>query len=215
MPEPMPHRRSSTHDSNNPGPSTVAGTVSLENIPDAELARRIAAGDDAAFDRFYGENVGRVHAVCLRMSGDATRARSLTQESFVRAWQRIGSFRGESRLSSWLHRLTVNVVLESERSRRRWHGLLAAPEQGTDRATREADPGLRVDLERAIARLPEGCRAAFVLHDVEGFEHNEVAKLLGVSEGTSKSQVHKARMKLRAMLSGEPSRPRGQIAGKR
>ena len=92
--------------------------MSLDPLSDAELARRIAAGDDAAFDRLYGENVGRVHAVCLRMSGDATRARSLTQEAFVRAWQRIGSFRGESRLSSWLHRLTVNVVLESERSRR-------------------------------------------------------------------------------------------------
>jgi len=196
----MPHRRSSTHDSNNPGPSTVAGTVSLENIPDAELARRIAAGDDAAFDRFYGENVGRVHAVCLRMSGDATRARSLTQESFVRAWQRIGSFRGESRLSSWLHRLTVNVVLESERSRRRWHGLLAAPEQGTDRATREADPGLRVDLERAIARLPAGARRMLVLRDVEGHSYEEVAELMGVALGTVKSQISRARRLVRDML---------------
>ena len=174
--------------------------MSLDPLSDAELARRIAAGDDTAFDRLYGENVGRVHAVCLRMSGDATRARSLTQEAFVRAWQRIGSFRGESRLSSWLHRLTVNVVLESERSRRRWHGLLAAPQEGAGRAGRDGDPGLRVDLERAIARLPAGARRMLVLRDIEGHSYEQVAGLTGVALGTVKSQISRARRLVREML---------------
>jgi RNA polymerase sigma-70 factor (ECF subfamily) len=173
---------------------------SLETIPDAELARRITAGDDSAFDRLYGENVGRVYAVCLRMAGDAARARSLTQEAFVRAWERMGSFRGESKLSSWLHRITVNVVLESERSRRRWHGLLAAPEQGADSAARGGDPGLRVDLERAIARLPTGARRMLVLRDVEGHSYEEVAELTGVALGTVKSQISRARRLVRDML---------------
>jgi RNA polymerase sigma factor (sigma-70 family) len=174
---------------------------SLEPNPDAELARRIAAGDEAAFDRLYGENVGRVYAVCLRMAGDAVRARSLTQEAFVRAWQRMGSFRGDSRLSSWLHRIAVNVVLESERSRRRWHGLLLEPEQGSARAmTGASDPVLRVDLERAIARLPDGARRMLVLRDVEGHSYEEVAELTGVSLGTVKSQISRARRLMREML---------------
>lgn len=174
--------------------------MSPESSSDADLARRIAAGDDAAFDRLYGENVGRVHAVCLRMVGDGARARALTQEAFVRAWERIGTFRGESRLSSWLHRLAVNVVLESERSRRRWHGLLVVPEQGADRAARASDPGLRLDLERAIARLPAGARRMLVLRDVEGHSYEEVAELTGVALGTVKSQISRARRLVRDML---------------
>lgn len=167
---------------------------------DVDLARRIAAGDEAAFDRLYGENVARVHAVCLRMAGDGARARSLTQEAFVRAWQRIGSFRGDSRLSSWLHRIAVNVVLESERSRKRWHGLLVAPELGTTRASAGDDPALRVDLERAIARLPTGARRMLVLRDIEGHSYEEVADLTGVTLGTVKSQISRARRLVREML---------------
>lgn len=172
----------------------------LADLADLALARRIAAGDEAAFDRLYGENVGRVHAVCLRMAGDGARARSLTQESFVRAWQRIGSFRGDSRLSSWLHRIAVNVVLESERSRKRWHGLLLAPETGASRAATGDDPGLRVDLERAIARLPAGARRMLVLRDIEGHSYEEVAELTGVALGTVKSQISRARRLVREML---------------
>ena len=187
--------------SNKPeGPTVTAPVSSLEPTPDAELARRIAAGDEAAFDRLYGDNAGRVYAVCLRMAGDATRARSLTQEAFVRAWQRIGSFRGDARLSSWLHRIAVNVVLESERSRRRWHGLLVDPDLGVGRSTPGADPGLRVDLERAIARLPAGARRMLVLRDVEGHSYEEVAELTGVALGTVKSQISRARRLMREML---------------
>ena len=173
---------------------------SSETISDADLAQRIAAGDEAAFDRLYGDNVDRVYAVCLRMAGDAARARALTQESFVRAWQRIGSFRGESRLSSWLHRLTVNVVLESGRTRQRWHRLLVSSSDEVDRPGVSSDPGLRLDLERAIAALPAGARRMLVLRDVEGHSYEEVAELTGVSLGTVKSQISRARRLVREAL---------------
>ncbi len=190
-----------TGDSNKPRSQTVARIVSSsETTTDAELARRIAAGDEAAFDRLYGDNVERVYAVCLRMAGDSARARALTQESFVRAWQRIGSFRGESRLSSWLHRLTVNVVLESGRTRQRWHRLLAPSAEGVDRPAAASDPGLRVDLERAIAALPAGARRMLVLRDVEGHSYEEVAELTGVGLGTVKSQISRARRLVREAL---------------
>ena len=174
---------------------------SAEASTDTELARRIAAGDDAAFDRLYGENVERVYAVCLRMAGDATRARTLTQDAFVRAWERIGSFRGDSRLSSWLHRIAVNVVLESGRTRKRWHGLLV--ERTDDSLTRPAttgDPGLRLDLERAIAQLPPGAREMLVLRDIEGHSYEEVAQLTGAALGTVKSQISRARRLVREAL---------------
>jgi len=168
---------------------------------DADVARRIAAGDEAAFDRLYGENVERVYAVCLRMAGDAAQARALTQESFVRAWQRMGSFRGDSRLSSWLHRIAVNVVLESGRTRRRWHRLLvAADDRALARPARASDPGLRLDLERAIAALPAGARQMLVLRDVEGHSYEEVAELTGAALGTVKSQISRARRLVRQAL---------------
>ncbi|HEX6587578.1 MAG TPA: sigma-70 family RNA polymerase sigma factor [Longimicrobiales bacterium] len=169
-------------------------------LADIALARSIAGGDEAAFDRLYGEHVARVHAVCLRMAGDGARARSLTQEAFVRAWQRIGSFRGDSRLSTWLHRIAVNVVIEDARSRKRWRERLVAPEHGTGRAAVGDDPALRVDLERAIARLPPGARRMLVLRDVEGHSYDEVAELTGVSIGTVKSQISRARRLVRDML---------------
>ena len=145
------------------------------------------------------------------MAGSTHDAEDLLQDVFLHAHRKLGSFRGDSSLGTWLYRLAVNHCLDVLRGRQ------AKMTRVTDSLDDEgaAEPAAavprvptgisRIDLERAIARLPEGCRAAFVLHDVEGFEHNEVAKLLGVSEGTSKSQVHKARMKLRAMLSGVTS----------
>lgn len=171
------------------------------NERDAETARRIAAGDDAAFDRLYVDNVDRIHALCLRMAGDRERARALTQDAFVRAWQRMGSFRGESRLSTWLHRIAVNVVLESGRTRRRWGRLLAASDDVVAlRPSRGVDPGLRVDLERAIAMLPDGARRMLVLRDIEGHSYEEIAALTGAAMGTVKSQISRARRLLRAAL---------------
>jgi len=142
------------------------------------------------------------------MAGSAHDAEDLLQEIFLLAHRKLGSFRGDSSLGTWLYRLAVNHCLDVFRSRqaKMARATESLDEEGAAEpaATSPMVPTAvsRLDLERAIARLPAGCRTAFVLHDVEGFEHNEIAKLLGVSEGTSKSQVHKARMKLRAMLSG-------------
>ena len=176
-------------------------TVTTTHESDAETARRIAAGDAAAFDRLYAENADRVHALCLRMVGDAERARMLTQDAFVRAWERIGSFRGESRLSSWLYRIAVNVILESGRTRQRWRRLLVSDDRlASGRVSRDADPGLRVDLERAIALLPAGAREMVVLRDVEGHSYEEIAELTGAALGTVKSQISRGRRLLRETL---------------
>ena len=175
---------------------------------DLELAQRCRRGDAAAFEEVYRAHAGRIYNLVLRMVGSTHDADDLLQEVFLHAHRKLGSFRGDSSLGTWLYRLAVNQCLDVLRGRQ------ARMAKATDSIDAEnaiepaaAAPAIptaisRLDLERAIARLPDGCRAAFVLHDVEGFEHNEVARLLGVSEGTSKSQVHKARMKLRAMLSG-------------
>lgn len=187
-------------DSNFEPGSTVEFKVTPPET-DADTARLIATGDEAAFDRLYGENVERVYALCLRMAGDAERARSLTQESFVRAWERMGSFRGESRLSSWLHRIAVNVVLESGRTRQRWGRLVIVDDDvAAAGPARDADPGLRVDLERAIAGLPAGARRMLVLRDVEGCSYEEVAELTGAALGTVKSQISRARRLVREAL---------------
>lgn len=168
---------------------------------DLALARRILAGDDGAFDRFYESNVGRVHAVVLRMCGEETKARRLTQEAFVRAWERLETYRGDSRLSSWLHRIAVNVAIESGRRRSRWWGRLAPEPAGRSVGDATASrPGLRLDLERAIASLPDRAREALVLRDVEGHTYEEIASLMGVALGTVKAQVHRARGLVRERL---------------
>jgi RNA polymerase sigma-70 factor (ECF subfamily) len=175
---------------------------------DLELAQRCRHGDAAAFEELYRAHAGRIYNLVLRMAGSATDAEDLLQDVFLHAHRKLGSFRGDSSLGTWLYRLAVNQCLDALRGRQarmaRTTDSIDADGSIEPAAVSPAVPTAisRLDLERAIAKLPDGCRAAFVLHDVEGFEHNEVAKLLGVSEGTSKSQVHKARMKLRAMLSG-------------
>lgn len=184
-----------------PAPGSEAAASPPLAAEDLALARRILAGDDRAFDAFYEANVGRVYAVALRMSGDPAKARRLTQDAFVRGWERLGSYRGDSRLSSWLHRIAVNVVIESGRRRARWWRRLAPAEAGLavgDEAARR--PGLRLDLERAIAALPDRAREALVLRDVEGHSYVEIAALMGVATGTAKAQVHRARGLVREML---------------
>jgi RNA polymerase sigma-70 factor (ECF subfamily) len=186
------------------GPSKATGDV---RTADLELATRCRHGDTAAFEELYRTHAGRLYNLVFRMAGSAEQAEDLLQEVFLHAHKKLGSFRGDSSLGTWLYRLAVNQCLDFLRGRQ---AKMAKTTRSLDEegaiepaAVAPAVPTAvsRIDLERAIARLPEGCRAAFVLHDVEGFEHNEVARLLGVSEGTSKSQVHKARMKLRAILS--------------
>ena len=168
-----------------------------------DTVRRAQAGDESAFGELYREHAGRVYALCLRMAGDTVHARELVQDVFVRAWEKLDSFRGESAFSSWLHRLAVNVVLMDRRlaARRAEEALPEedGPQHGAA-AAREAPPGLRMDLEAAIAALPAMMRQVLVLHDLEGYEHGEIARLLGVAEGTSKSHLHHARRKLREAL---------------
>lgn len=170
---------------------------------DQHWIERALAGDTAAFERLYRKHCGRVFAVCLRMTGDGALAEELTQDAFVRAWEKLDSFRGQSQFSTWLHRLTVNVVLSALRARGRRGQREFAMEELTElpAEARASEPGVMQDLERAIAALPQGARTVFVLHDVEGFRHEEIATLTGTATGTCKAQLHRARRLLREMLS--------------
>lgn len=168
--------------------------------PDA--IRRAQQGDADAFEAVYREHAGRVYALCLRMSGDAQAAKELVQDVFVRAWEKLDTFRGESAFSSWLHRLAVNVVLMDRRSRaRRAEDPLDDDEDPAPVAAAIArSPELKMDLEQAIATLPRMARQVLVLFDVEGYAHAEIAQMLGIAEGTSKAHLFRARGLLKEML---------------
>lgn len=176
------------------------------NTPDFELTKLAASGNIAAFELLYKRYHRRTYSLCLRMTNNQTESEDLTQEVFIQLFRKIGSFRGESAFSTWLHRLTVNQVLMHFRRRSVKNEKTSEdgeiPEQivpGTENQAKM--PVLdRIALTRAIEQLPPGYKSAFVLHDVEGYEHEEVAKILGISVGTSKSQLHKARLKLRGLL---------------
>ena len=167
--------------------------------PDVALA---AQGDRQAFERLYRANVDRVFSVCVRMVSDRQLAEELTQDVFVRAWQKLGLFRGESAFSTWLHRIAVNVVLNRRKADGRQKGRDGGDDETIESiASRPRVPGDRMDLEVAIAKLPPGARRVFVLHDVEGYRHEEIATMLGITSGGSKAQLHRARMLLREALS--------------
>jgi RNA polymerase sigma-70 factor (ECF subfamily) len=168
-----------------------------------EVVGEARAGNVAAFERLYRENAGRVYALCLRLSGDAVWAEELTQDVFVRAWERLGSFRGESAFSTWLHRVAVNVVLAQRRSEGRRNARVALVEDVDFVETAgcpRASAAERMDLEAAIATLPAATRTVFVMHDVEGYTHDEIARMTGRAEGTSKALLHRARRALRERL---------------
>ena len=175
-------------------------TISLQsgwsgNESSQALISRAQNGDIDAFELLYNEHSGRVFALCLRlMGGDQRAATELMQDVFVRAWKSLGKFRGESAFSSWLHRLAVNAMLENARGeKRRVARVLPMEDTSQIGAFAPGDSSdLRIDLERAIARLPEGARVAFVLHDIEGFQHQEIAAQLGIAVGTVKAQLHRA-----------------------
>ena len=164
--------------------------------------RRAQAGDSEAFAGLYRTHVGRVYALCLRLEADAARAEELTQDVFVRAWERLASYRGDSAFGTWLHRLAVNVVLGDRRSAwRRSKRVFATDDPGVyERGTEGPPAGLAMDLDRAISALPPGARTIFVLHDVEGYRHDEIAAMTGLAEGTSKTQLFRARRLLREAL---------------
>lgn len=186
---------------------TIPFTVDADDARAAERALLVRArsGDLAAFEALYRANVSRIYGLCLRLSGDAALAEDLTQEAFVRAWQKLDSFRGESAFSSWLYPLAVNVALTERRSRKRRDLRLLvtddlSPFERPDRPEGTGGPESRLDLERALATLPPGARSVFVLHDGYGFKHEEIAEMTGVVAGTSKAQLHRARKLLREAL---------------
>jgi RNA polymerase sigma-70 factor (ECF subfamily) len=162
-----------------------------------QLARLAAAGDPAAFERLYRATCARVHTLARRLVG-AARADEATQEVYLRAWQRLGSWRGEAGVATWLHQLARNTLLNLLTRRAPPGGFAEEELERLAEPARSLSAGL--ELEEALARLPEGARAVFVLHDVEGLSHVEIARALGVSVGTSKSQLHRARRLLRAVL---------------
>jgi RNA polymerase sigma-70 factor (ECF subfamily) len=169
---------------------------------DDDVVRRAAQGDVEAYEMIYRQHVGRVHALCLRMARDRSEAEELTQETFVRVWQRLASFRGESAFTTWLHRVTVNVVIAELRRRGRWRErFLARESEDAVAAEPPFSAGGDLDLERAIANLSPQARLVFVLHDVEGYKHQEIAELTGLAVGTSKAHLHRARHLLREELS--------------
>lgn len=159
-----------------------------------------AAGDVAAFERLYRRHCGRVHAVVWRLAGGVqARADDLVQETFLRAWRHLGSYRGSSRFSTWLHRLAVNTALMDLRAARSRPGH-DADDDGDWQIPVHEDPARGLDLERAVASLPPRARAVLVLHDIEGWEHREIAAVLDMAVGTSKAQLHRARQLLRQRL---------------
>jgi RNA polymerase sigma-70 factor (ECF subfamily) len=168
----------------------------------SELVRRAQGGDEEAFSALYRAHVGRIHALCLRLAGDSQAAGELTQDVFVRAWEALPSFRGESAFGSWLFRLAMNVFLAARRAAgRRERRVMTAAEPDRLERPGEAKSGAGgVDLERAIAGLPPGARTVFVLHDIEGYQHGEIARMTGIAEGTSKAQLFRARRLLREAL---------------
>jgi len=176
---------------------------------ETEAIERAKQGDEGAFETLYNLHKRRVYSLCLRMVSNPAQAEDLAQEAFLQLFRKIGTFRGESAFSTWLHRMTVNVVLMN--LRRKGLPLVSLEETlETDEETPRKELGAadlklagsidRLQLQRAIEKLPPGYKTIFVLHDVEGFEHNEIAEMVGCSIGNSKSQLHKARLKLRDAL---------------
>jgi RNA polymerase sigma-70 factor, ECF subfamily len=171
---------------------------------DAELVARCRAGDLSAFEDLYRQHATRLYSLAYRMVGHADDADDLLQEIFLTAYRKLDTFKGASALGTWLYRLAMNVCLDRLRSKAARQSSVT---DALDETVGYSGPGLshvsRLDLERAIAHLPEGSRAAFLLHDVEGFDHSEVGRILGIAEGTSKSQVHKARLRIREYLAAK------------
>jgi RNA polymerase sigma-70 factor (ECF subfamily) len=193
-----------------PFPSTIGEDKSAT----LDAIRRAQSGDVDAFEVLYREHSGRVYALCIRLKGgDRSDATELMQDVFIKAWRRLETFRGDSSFSSWIHRLAVNTMLENARSDRRRAARVLSMEDTSalPGAARSSGVELKMDMEAAVASLPRGARLAFVLHDVEGYQHQEIAEQLGVSVGTVKAQLHRARRLLRERLEGKQEEGDGGI----
>ncbi len=178
-------------------------SISLTNndhIDEVMLITRIKQNDIQAFEQLYRIHSGRVFALCLRLSANRALAEELSQEAFVRAWQKIRTFRGESSFSSWLYRLTTNVVLSSLRKKQIKQVSFDEISEVDNPVEKQLDTGKIRDMEQAIMKLPDGARKIFVLHDIEGYQHNEIAEMTGLAIGTSKTQLHRARKLLQGWL---------------
>ena len=172
---------------------------------DRELVARCQAGDTGAFESLYTQHAARLFTLASRLAGSAEDGEVLLQEIFLQVHRKLGSFKGDSALGTWIYRLALNHCLDYVRSRQAKMSKITETldaDTSFEPMARRDTPIARMDLERALERLPDGCREAFLLHDVEGFDHKEVGSLLGIAEGTSKSQVFKARAKLRVLLRG-------------
>jgi RNA polymerase sigma-70 factor (ECF subfamily) len=186
-----------SHDGRMSGAEVTTTTV------ERELVTRAQRGDVGAFEELYRACAGRVFALCLRMCRDRDRAQELLQDVFVRVWEKLGLYRGEASFTTWVHRLAVNVVLEAERKEKRRAGRI-----DDDDNDERMDLGVartdsvheRLDLQQAVAGLPAGARRVFVLHDIEGYQHNEIAQMTGLAEGTLRAQLHRARKLLMEAL---------------
>ena len=186
--------------------ATQAAFADISKVADFELAKVAANNDMAAFEELYKRHHRRVYSVCLRMLQNTSEAEDLTQDVFIQLYRKIGSFRGDSAFTTWLHRMTVNQVLMHFRKRTVKFEKTTEEGETPDQIVSGSNNPLKMQivdkiaLENAIEQLPTGYKNVFVLHDVEGFEHEEVARILGCSVGTSKSQLHKARLKLQKLL---------------
>lgn len=200
---------------------TDAKRSQRNKLAEPEAIERAKQGDAEAFEFLYGLHKRRVYSLCLRMTGNTASAEDLTQEAFLQLFRKISTFRGESAFSTWLHRMAVNVVLMQLRKKNLPVVPIDETTEGEDEGTIRKELGAadsrlagsidRLHLQRAVDELPPGYRTIFVLHDVQGYEHNEIASMVGCSIGNSKSQLHKARLKLRELLRMN----RAEKAGKR
>jgi RNA polymerase sigma factor (sigma-70 family) len=166
-----------------------------------DLVALAQKGDQDAFRTLYDEYVGQIYALCLRFTADPVKAEDRTQSAFIRAWEKLHTYRGEGGFIQWLKKLTTNLIFQEQRAdKRRSLRLLVTDDPAAYEKPTPALPESKIDLERAIALLPDGARTVLVLHDIEGYKHNEIADLTGIAPGTSKAQLHRARKLLREML---------------
>ena len=183
----------------------MAAVSSAVRVPmaDSNDVALAAGGDRQAFERLYRTHANRVYSICARMSGDRVRGEELTQDVFVRTWEKLPQFRGESAFSTWLHRLAVNVVLNARKTEGKQDSRTEDSDVEDDRRDEMSRAPLhieRMDLKDAISKLPEGARKVFVLHDIEGYKHEEIGEMMGITSGGSKAQLHRARLLLREAL---------------
>lgn len=174
---------------------------SLDNEEESRLISEAKSGDKSAFEKLYRMNVSRIYAICFRISADRLKAEELTQDVFVKVWEKLNTFKGDSKFSTWIYRIAVNTSLLELRKRKRWFARFRNFSEllNFDKKV-SISVGNSIDFENAISFLPEKARLIFIMHDIEGYRHNEIAKILFVKTGTTKAQLHRARKLLREAL---------------